>query len=333
MNKLNIPDKKLRLLKLLKNGNIELRCFDHNSDLAVQKKQSICWLGIYDDYIALAAAINLAEKNKFDIYHTINPINLSATNKPLRPFQRGARDNDIQRIKTIFFDFDPIRETGTPANKKQRQLARIQAMKLRDFLIHDHGWDLCTVADSGNGTHLYFDCDLPVEYKKKYLDGLYAALEKRFSTDEVSFDVTVRNPARIARCLGTTNHKANRKSSCDFIKGFTHEEKITTLSKLITPPKITPKHFIRTGEQENKLRPNHHILSDASSAGLQITESPEGGKYWITCINQAQHGHTGLKDTVLWVQPNGFYSYHCSHDHCSNLTAKDLASFVGRVAA
>ena len=328
---MNIPDKKLRLLKILESGNVELRCFENNSDLAKKKQQTICWLGVYDDYTALANSINLAEKSGADVYHTINPVGIPASNNSLKPFQRGARDADVLRIKTLFFDFDPVRESGTAATIEQKILARNQAIKLHDYLVDDHGWAECTVGDSGNGYHLYFNVDLPVSYKSKYLDGLYLALEKRFSTDDVSFDVTVRNPARIARCLGTTNRKANRKSHCYYSDGFTDKQKIIDLSELIVPPKVKPSHFVRTENQVN-IKPNHNIITEIASSGLNVKETPEHGKYWMDCINKSQHSKTGEKDTVIWVNEQGFYTYHCSHDHCSHLTSKDLAVYLGVAA-
>ena len=311
-------DKKIRLQKLLKNGNVELRCFDVDGNPR---------LGIYDDYKIMAKQINYAEQNGYDVYHTINPVNKDATNTALRPFQRGARDADITRIKTIFFDFDPIRDTGTASSLDEKLMARKQAVKLQNYLS-EHNWDMPIVGDSGNGYHLYYNVDLPVEYKSKYLDGLYIALEKRFTTDKVGFDVTVRNPARIARCLGTTNRKANRKSKCFFVDNFTHEEQIISLAEKITPPKIKPSHFVKTSDVQN-IRPNHNIISDILASGLAVTETPEHGKYWVNCFNASQHSKTGPKDTVVWLNDNGFYTYHCSHSHCSHLTAKDLAQFVG----
>lgn len=319
---MKITDNRKRIESLVNNGPVEIRC------LYRYEGDSRSSSAVFDDVGYLIQAIKFAEGCGWDIYHTINPLSLKAGNGKLRPFQRSARDSDVSEIRTIFFDFDAIgKNSVTGATAGQVMLAINQAVLTSEYLDAE-GWGIPTMGFSGNGAHLYYSLSDGLSNNaetKKMLSGLYAALGKRFSTDDVEFDVVVRNPARIARCLGTTNRKGGRLSSCIYSDGTVTADLVIDLAKRITPPASKRTWVNPPGEYDNL--PGLTGINLLDKFAGRIIGEPEPGKYWVECPNIGQHGETGKTDSVLWFDGR-YYTYHCSHAHCTELTAKVVASML-----
>ena len=303
---------------LLRNGVVELRCFKGDNVKS----------GVYSKIESLVKNIKLAMSDGWTIYNTINPSNLKATDSILKPFQKSTKNKDITRIKTLFFDFDPVREVGTGATIEQIGDSYRMASKMVAWLKENGFPSPLATGFSGNGDHEYFSVDLSID-DKQLIDSLYKILNKRFNSDLVSFDVSVKNSARIARTFGTINYKCNRRSRCEFNYGGRPVPRgvIESIVKKYAPPKKAPRHFVKAvGENSDGITPDLNILNRISH--LSPRETTEANKYWITCINEGQHTTKGDTDTVLWIKENGFYNYHCSHSHCQNLTAKSLQNHL-----
>jgi len=285
----------------------------------------VIWSGWYSEYQSIVNSIKHASRMGWDIYSTINPIRIPATNRDLVPFKRTAKDADVTEIKTIFFDFDPERETGTASTEEQILLCQTQAMAAADYLEED-GWSAPTFGMSGNGVHLLYYTDGISKEEKPRIRALYAGMAKRFGTDDVSFDVSVKNPARIARVLGTTNHKAGRKSYCAYSEQETQGDVILKTADKVTPPK-KERHWVKPTKPEGEN--NGYLDGPALFSRMQsrIIEEVEPGKYWVECPNMHQHGHTGKTDSVMWFDGK-YITYKCSHAHCQNIEAKELDRMV-----
>ncbi len=310
------------LQRFMADGNIELRCIDKTSPLAERNGGHVIWSSVFDYYPSLRQAILFAENKGWDIYHTINPVKHVATNAKLRPFIRTTRDTDIDRITTIFFDFDAIREKGVPATDEQVDLCLDQANEVIDFL-EGYDWCIPTFGWSGNGVHLHYRTDMSVVS----LAGLYAGLGTRFTTDDVSFDITVKNPSRISRCLGTTNHKSGRRSRCMFYDNIVSSELVTKTLQAITPPK--PKRtWVKPSEPS--VTGNSHkvdVVALFQKYGLYLQQTQEPGKHFVICPWENEHGETGSTDTVIWEQE--YPTFHCSHSHCDGRGMSEVVGLLG----
>jgi len=317
-------DNSRHLNRLLDNGVVEVRCLDKKSAIAIKQGKTVIWTAVYDNYHALSQGIGFAESRDFDIYTTINPLKVTATNDKLRPFKRTTRDSDVSSIRSVFFDFDPERQTGTAATENQISKSMDVACEFSEYL-DDHGWLNATIGFSGNGAHLVYAVEMTKE-EGKCLPGLYAALEKRFTTDEIKFDVMVKNPSRISRCYGTTNQKSGRLSECLYSDQVTPAKSILDLANKITPPKKKPKHWVKKESEEvaGRFVKNWDIVSAFKSAGLYLDETAESGKHFVTCINAGSHSETSPTETVIYE--GEWPQYHCSHDHCSGLNIADAIS-------
>ena len=309
------------LQRLLSFGNVELRCIDKIGPLV--KKQPVIWSGVYDDYDSMRKSILYAERSGMDTYTTINPTAKPATNGKIQPFKKTTKDRDIEFISTIFFDFDPENETGSPADDHQINLARCQAEKLAEFLSGEK-WGEPLFGFSGNGAHLMYTTNLEVE-NVSCLTGLYKALEKRFSTDEIIFDVVVRNPARIARLYGTTNRKGGRRASCVFSDGFTPGPMVTGLSERLTP---TREHraWVKPPKPESfgKFIKNLDVVALFRNSGMYLCEGD--GFHHVECPWASSHTG-GSNSASVWE--GEWPQFNCFHSHCDGKNISDVIGYFG----
>ena len=298
------------LIELIANGVVELRCFEPSES----KKRKV-WSGFYDKYDTLRLVIGKAMRSGYDIYHTLNPLRIPASNGLLRPYCRAARDADVIGYKTLFIDLD--------SKGLDMDLIMDQAFRIVDYL-DGHGFEVPTVGCSGNGVHIRYNINLPVE-SKEMIKGFTLALSKRFSTDDITVDRVVFNEARIARCLGTVNNKGGNKSYIKMLSNhLTESDVFMALAESIIPPKEKPKHFVKLESEKKcgKFIKNWDGVEAFIKAGLYLEETPEADKHWVTCVNAGAHGDTGPTDTVLWT--GEWPQYSCSHDHCSAIGISDV---------
>ena len=326
-----IKREKHHLQQLLLNGTVEIRCIDKSSAVYLRKPEGhripVIWSGVYDDYTAMRAALIQARSNGWDCYNTINPSRIPATNLELKPFERTTKDSDITEICTLFFDFDPVRETGASATSEQIAATVDQADLLANFL-EDEGWGLPLIGLSGNGCHLMYRTKMDISVKPK-MKGFYAALALRFTTDEVDFDVTVKNPARIARTYGTVNNKSGTLSTCVSTEFLTEAETIIATMDKITPTEVKKTWVKVEGESESggDYIKNWDIAGAFGSRGLLVREGDESGKHIVTCPWEAEHTTKGSGEVAIWE--GEWPQFNCLHSHCADRDVSDVLALFG----
>jgi hypothetical protein len=79
--------------------------------------------------------------------------------------------------------------------------------QIRDALRHE-GWPDPLVGDSGNGAHLLYRVDLPVN-DGGIVKGWLQEFARRFDDDCVKVDQSVFNPARIWKLYGSVSRKGD----------------------------------------------------------------------------------------------------------------------------
>lgn len=311
----NQPSEKTNIELALMMGNVEIR--------AIQKTdlRPVVWSGIFDDYNSISRSARYAEKSGFDVYMGLNPNNLTVTND-IKPFRRTVKDTNVTHITRIFFDLDPVRETGTPATEHMLEETELRLERLIKLLP----WGEPLIGFSGNGYHAQYFCSLPNNDDiAKLLSGLYSGLQLRIDTAEVSFDVTVKNASRITRFYGTTNRKSDRRSRCTIPKDIKvlPSDLIIKTAQELTPPKPMPNPA-RKGKEENrgKFVRNLDVLNLFSKHGLYLETTREPGKHWVTCPWSDEHTDTNNTDTVVWE--GEWPQFHCSHNHCANRSIADV---------
>ena len=326
-----IKNEKHHLEQLLLNGPVEIRCIDKSSSVYLSKgdghRVPVIWSGVYDNYRAMRLALLQARSNNWDCYNTINPSRIPAANLPLEPFKRTTKDSDITEICTLFFDFDPVRETGASATSEQVSASVEKAGQLSDFL-DDEGWGVPVVGFSGNGCHLMYRTKMSIEVKPK-MKGFYKALALRFTDDEVDFDVTVKNPARIARTYGTVNNKAGTLSSCASTEDHTDAAVIIATMDRITPAQVKKTWVKVEGASESggSYIKNWDIVGAFSSRGLLVGDGHEPGKHLVTCPWEHEHTSKGHGEVAIWQ--GEWPQFNCLHSHCADRDVADVLELFG----
>ena len=174
--------------------------------------------GFFDnvDELADKVAALAADPTVSGLYWTINParpdmLDHRRDGLPRAPNRIGPADSgesvgnaDIIGRRWLYIDLDPERETGTAATDAEKGAAVERATAIADHLAAQ-GWPSPVVVDSGNGRHLYYRVDLPVD--SALVRDCLKALKARFSDDAVKVDLAVSNAGRIARIPGTWNRK------------------------------------------------------------------------------------------------------------------------------
>jgi hypothetical protein len=182
--------------------------------LKVQPSGSPCTMsGYFNDYEKLAAEAAKRSAAAQGAYITINPVNPDLLARSANRLQVAGKDSSLTRDADITvrawlpIDLDPVRPRGISSTDEEHELAIKRARQIRDAL-HTEGWPDPILADSGNGGHLLYKINRPVDdgdVVKKCLE----ALALRFDDDRVKVDQAVFNPARIWKLYGTLSRKGD----------------------------------------------------------------------------------------------------------------------------
>ncbi|MBI4642280.1 MAG: hypothetical protein HY743_00740 [Deltaproteobacteria bacterium] len=163
------------------------------------------WFRDHDKAVALAAQVQAA-----GIHITLNTCKealLARANERLVAGVGRTKDAEIQHIRNLLIDLDPIRPEGISSTDAEHEAALEMAEIIRADL-ENQGWSEPLVGDSGNGRHLVYPLDLPRgEETAALLKAVLAGLAQRYSDHLVrlnlELDQVVFNPARLTKLYGT----------------------------------------------------------------------------------------------------------------------------------
>lgn len=169
--------------------------------------------GYFDDHEALAEAAAVLDRQGWQIYVSLNPVDEAllarAANRVKDRPKATTSDNDVVRRRWLLIDLDPVRPSGVSASEEEKAAAKVRAQEIARFLLA-RGWPYPIVADSGNGYHVLYRIDLPNDRESRdQVKSVLEALAFRFDDDRVRIDMTVHNAARISRLYGTTTRKGD----------------------------------------------------------------------------------------------------------------------------
>lgn len=179
--------------------------------LSKGRSTPIVHAGYFDDMSLLARAAIARSGNDDGVYITLNPVNpaLLARSPANRVRQAGngdtTSDRDVRVRRHMLVDVDPVRPTGISSTDAEHEAAIALAEHIAGELAA-RGWPEPIVADSGNGGHLIYAIDLPVD-DGGLVKRVLAALSKAYTTPEHKVDEKVFNPARISKVYGTLTRK------------------------------------------------------------------------------------------------------------------------------
>ncbi len=275
-------------------------------------------------------------------YVTLNPIDptlLARSQNRLVVARRGetTADSNILRRRWLLVDCDPVRPAGVSSTDAEKACAKSRAIAIRDAL-RSVGWPDPVLGDSGNGYHLLYRLDLPVESDlvKRCLD----ALALRFSDAAVSVDRTVFNPSRIVKLYGTRTEKGDhcpdlgrlhRMSKVEVVPDMIDPVPVALLETLAGPAAdkeevpASPRHRIAWGSRAPWDQDRMQGFIDMHLGGCRPGPALpyDGGWKWVldVCPFNAEHANGSA---VVVLRANGALGFRCLHDSCGQHHWKDL---------
>ncbi len=276
------------------------------------------------------------------VYVTLNPVRpdllARAANRLKRRAPETSADGDILARRWLLIDVDPIRPSGVSATDEELELARQRASAIYVFLS-TLGWPEPIVAMSGNGYHLLYHIDLPVD-DCDLVRRVLAAIADHFDDARITIDRSVHNPARITKIIGTMARKGDDLPAGEGITARPHRR-----SKLFNVPdevRVVPVEALEALVESAKPPP-------PASPPDQIERfpaTPEGVRVWLEqrgvpvkgvrrngtktmlllerCPINPEIVSTSSSDIAVLVGDDGRLAYCNRHNRGENFTWPDL---------
>lgn len=322
-----------------------LNCHEGNPDYTHTR------IGYFDsDHIedAVKAAVELETRwNAQGVYITLNPVMFDirgrAANR-LKKAQKGesAKDSEIVKRRWLLVDHDPKRPAGVSATPAERDAAREVARECGRWL-QEHGFPRPVIAMSGNGLHLLYQIDLPAD-DGGLVERILQTLSQKFSTDSVTVDTSVFNPARITKLYGTLTRKGddtperpNVRSELvevpETIEAVPLERLEWLASQYVAPVKTTTRPNASTASSgavdvEKYLARNNVPILDRD------TTSDGATRWFITCPGEADHtSKNGSRDCCITQEQSGALGGKCFHSSCGCRNWESIRDRIGAVTA
>ena len=189
--------------------------------------------GYFDNAAAFGAAAAALDRAKAPgVYFTLNPTVpslLARANNRLKAAEAksvSTSDKDIQCIRWLPIDLDPVRPSGISSTDTELNYARKLAYRILQWMQKSFATEVDILAYSGNGIHLLYRLpDYPnTDDNADNVRLSLHAIEAKFKNKKAAVDLTVFNPARIWKLYGTTTRKGDHTKSRPHRKSFVCED-------------------------------------------------------------------------------------------------------------
>lgn len=318
--------------------------------------------GYFDDPGKVPEALNTLQlEGAKGIYVTMNPVNgalLARSHNKFTEAKDGhaTADKDILCRRWLLVDIDPKRPAGISASDEEKEHAHDQVRAIYSHL-KAAGWPEPVAADSGNGYHLLYRVDLPMDSEtvKRCLMGL----DERFSDEKTSVDTTVFNPARIVKLYGT---KAEKGDDCPAL-GRPHRfsrilllpenievvsvDKLDVLAAQASTPAsaarssaevpaayaaqrdIRSRRSTRTScaGQWDRGRVQEFIDTHLADCRPGPATPYDGGFKWVLSVCPFNSEHAN-RSAVIVIKADGVLGFKCQHDGCKGNNWRALRAKV-----
>jgi hypothetical protein len=215
------------------------------------------------------------------IYVTLNPINTSALTRTGQQTSQLTTDKDISRRAFILIDVDPVRPADMSSTDEEKEQAYQLILRIKDHL-EGIGFPPPHFADSGNGYHLLFPCNMEnSEESKQLVRSFLNELAKQFNTAWAKVDTVVYNAARIVKLYGTIAKKGedtaatpHRRSA--LISTGSHDELVTPEMLRDFLPIEAPVAIQVKKKPTESVGNRKYVLSALDDAIQKIQNAPSG---------------------------------------------------------
>ena len=153
-----------------------------------------------DSFIHRARQLN---RHGYSIYTPMN----SVRDDYVPDAGKGTNAAAIEKRTKILVDLDRKSDKKRPAHDDEITAMEELADRIVSYL-QEQGWPVPHKVLSGNGYHLYYPVDLPVNDESEVLvKQTLVALAAKFNTDEFEIDTVVFDAPRITKVIGTVARK------------------------------------------------------------------------------------------------------------------------------
>ena len=254
------------------------------------------------------------------------------------------RNEEVQFLTRLFFDFDPERPTGCASTEEELQHA-VKSAQSCAAVLRAMSWPDPLTAISGNGAHLLYRCHLPnTEEIRQQLNALYSGMREDYSTDFVDFDRAVRNAGRICALYGTTKRKGentpgrpHRKSQVltwprnwqqvsrrNFDALANMYARHSVRIQQAAPPTGTPDRISGSGDFSTL-----DVVAWFAAHGL-YEHHIKDEIHAVGCPWENEHTESNKDDTIIFANDDGSWpGFHCKHSHCAGRTIRDVMQVLG----
>jgi P4 family phage/plasmid primase-like protien len=293
-------------------------------------------VGYFDSCDAALLAVENEPSQYKAAYFTLNPINLPAgiplNPQVLTPSRNAAGAADIAGRVWLLVDLDPPRPAGTNSTDDEKQAARGEAERVREYL-RSRNWPEPTLCDSGNGWHLLYRIDLPNnERATNLVCSTLGRLHQLFPMVDVSnFDAP-----RLCKLYGSWARKGEHTDERPWRRSAIVEDGSGTsvteqqLSALV--PASTPS-AINTVRKADDVKLSS-LLGFLDYYGVALRSAPRevtgGWQVEIECPWNAEHSNEARRDTVVSFIAGLGNGFKCFHSHCANRHWRELRAELER---
>ncbi|MBM4274369.1 MAG: DUF3987 domain-containing protein [Deltaproteobacteria bacterium] len=266
------------------------------------------------------------------VYITLNPANgglLSRANERLLAGVGRTQDGEIEWIRNLLIDLDPIRPAGISSTDTEHAAALEMAQIIQADLTAE-GWPNPLLGDSGNGAHLVFPLDLANTPESIALvkAGL-VALAQRYADElkrrNLEIDQAVFNPARLTKLYGTmvrkgdnTQDRPHRLARIISLPNTRQPVPLELLKKLAatinSPENPQPRNSeVGEGRLDVEAYLRHY--------GVEVLMVKPHCGGLLYCLHECMFdsSHSG-NEAAIFQAANGGLAYKCFHNSCKART-------------
>lgn len=291
--------------------------------------------GYFTNADVLIKAFDTVDLRNTNVYITLNTLNDALYSRIQRDKfvanTSTTSDPEVSAYQWLFLDFDPVRPANISSSNEELTAAALLTEKVKGFLT-EYGFPDPVEALSGNGYHLLYRVDLPVNDENiQLISDCLTTLAALFNTTKVKVDTTNCNPSRICKLHGTLAQK-----------GASTESRPHRMSRLLSYPeniRPVPKELLEALTEElphEKQTAQMRPASRYSSAPVfdikdflnrhNLTYKEDIGRdCQIYLLDECPFDHNHRNgDSKIFAYTNGAIAFKCHHNSCKGKKWQDV---------
>jgi P4 family phage/plasmid primase-like protien len=284
-------------------------------------------VGYFDDWESALRAVENEPAQYKAAYFTLNPLKLpdgiQLNPASLRSSPGAACTSDIERRVSLLIDCDPPRQSKTNSTAEEKQGARLEADRIREWL-RSQGWPEPTLADSGNGWHLLYRIELPNDDASKALiEKFLCRLKQLFPmVDAGNFDAP-----RLCKLYGSWARKGEHSEERPWRRSGIVDEGSGTVVTEQQIRALAPASSLQVSAKVDDVKLSS-LLGFLDYYGVALRSDPRevtgGWQVEIECPWSKEHSDEARRDTVVSFIAGLGNGFKCFHSHCAQRHWREL---------